>query len=141
MTDAARLIMILDRLPKLLELAGEAGERIARATFSGVAAPLGNIDSIHIVDMGGNGKGLDQLSTLVPNTVFKTIASLKASGVDLGELARKAGIDLSGLSKMVGPLPGGNQEGRANIIEVVKPAPGSLVPEEGEGPASTPPPA
>jgi len=110
MTDAARLIMILDRLPRLLELAGEAGERIARATFSGVAAPLGNIDSIHIVDMGGNGKGLDQLSTLVPNTVFKTIASLKASGVDLGDLAKKAGIDLSGLSKMVGSLPAGNQE-------------------------------
>jgi flotillin len=110
MTDAARLIMILDRLPKLIELAGEAGERIARATFSGVAAPLGNIDSIHIVDMGGNGKSLDQMATLVPNTVFKTLASLKASGVDLGELAKKAGIDLSGLTKMVGSLPVTNQE-------------------------------
>jgi flotillin len=106
MTDAARLILILDRLPKLIELTGEAGERVARATFSGVAAPLGNIDSIHIVDMGGNGKGLEQMSTLVPNTVFRTLAALKASGIDVGELAKKAGIDISALSKMLGPTPG-----------------------------------
>jgi uncharacterized membrane protein YqiK len=105
MTDAARLIMILDRLPKLIELTGEAGEKIARATFTGVAAPLGNIDSIHIVDMGGNGKGLDQMASLVPNTVFKTLATLKASGIDFTELAKKAGIDISALTKMAGPAP------------------------------------
>lgn len=108
MTDAARLILILDRLPKLIELSGEAGERIARATFSGVAAPLGNIDSIHIVDMGGNGKGLEQMASLVPNTVFKTLATLRASGIDVGELAKRAGIDISALTRMMGPLPGGS---------------------------------
>lgn len=107
MTDAAKLIMILDRLPKLIELSGEAGEKIARATFSGIAAPLGNIDSIHIVDMGGGGKGIDQLATLVPNTVFKTLASLKASGIDVNELAKKAGIDITAISKMLGPAAGG----------------------------------
>lgn len=106
MTEAARMIMILDRLPKLIELTGEAGERVARATFSGIAAPLGNIDSIHIVDMGGNGKGLEQMSTLVPNTVFKALASLKASGIDLSGLAKRAGIDLSALGQMLGPTPG-----------------------------------
>jgi len=109
MTEAAKLIMILDRLPKLIELGGEAGEKIARATFSSVAAPLGNIDSIHIVDMGGNGKGLDQMASLVPSTVFKTLATLKASGIDLTELARKAGIDLTALTKTVGPSPGDGQ--------------------------------
>ena len=102
--------MILDRLPKLIELTGEAGEKIARATFSGVAAPLGNIDSIHIVDMGGNGKGLDQMASLVPNTVFKTLATLKASGIDFSELAKKAGIDISALAKITGPTPGGRSE-------------------------------
>ena len=107
MTDAAKLILILDRLPKLIELTGEAGEKIARATFSSVAAPLGNIDSIHIVDMGGGGKGVDQLASIVPSTVFKTIASLKASGIDLNEIAKKAGIDISSINKMVGqPTPG-----------------------------------
>lgn len=108
MTDAAKMIMILDRLPKLIELTGEAGEKIARATFSGIAAPLGNIDSIHIVDMGGNGKGLEQMASLVPNTVFKTLATMKASGIDVSELAKKAGIDISALSKMLGPTPGGS---------------------------------
>jgi len=109
MTEAAKLIMILDRLPKLIELGGEAGEKIARATFSGVAAPLGNIDSIHIVDMGGNGQGLDQMASLVPNTVIKTLATLKASGIDFSEVARKLGIDVSALSKMMGPPPGSGQ--------------------------------
>jgi flotillin len=103
MTDAAKLILILDRLPKLIELAGEAGEKIAHATFAGVAAPLGNVDSIHIVDLGGGGKGLDQLASLVPNTVLKTIATLKATGIDLEGLAKKAGVDISAISKMLGP--------------------------------------
>jgi flotillin len=102
MTDAAKLILILDRLPKLIELSGEAGEKIARATFASVAAPLGNIDSIHIVDMGGGGNGVNQLANLVPNTVFKTLATLKASGIDLEALAKKAGIDISSISRMVG---------------------------------------
>ncbi len=124
MTDAAKLIMILDRLPKLIELTGEAGERIARATFSGVAAPLGAIDSIHIVDMGGGGKGLDQLASLVPNTVFKTIASLKASGIDVGDLARRAGIDLSALTRMLGPTPG------SAAAAGTPPAPETAEPEE-----------
>ncbi len=124
MTEAAKLIMILDRLPKLIELGGEAGEKIARATFSGVAAPLGNIDSIHIVDMGGNGKGLDQMASLVPNTVFKTLATLKASGIDFSEVAKKLGIDVSALTKMVGPSPGGTEVPAA----ATAPAPAALVP-------------
>jgi flotillin len=102
MTDAAKLILILDRLPKLIELAGDAGEKVARATFSGIAAPLGNIDSIHIVDVGGGGKGLDQMASLVPNTVFKTLATLKASGIDIEALARKVGVDISAINKMIG---------------------------------------
>lgn len=106
MTDAAKLILILDRLPKLIELSGEAGEKIARATFASVAAPLGNIDSIHIVDVGGGGNGVNQLANLVPNTVFKTLATLKASGIDLEELAKKAGIDISSISRIVGQSQG-----------------------------------
>ena len=85
-------------------MTGEAGEKIARATFSSVAAPLGNIDSIHIVDMGGSGNGVNQLASLVPNTVFKTLASLKASGIDLEGLAKKAGVDISAISKMSGQI-------------------------------------
>src|SRR4029079_11982019 len=112
MTDAAKVILILDRLPKLIELGGEAGEKIARATFASVAAPLGNIDSIHIVDMGGGGKWVNQLANLVPNTVFKTLATLKASGIDLNELAKKAGIDISSISRMVGQhAPDGRSSG------------------------------
>jgi flotillin len=103
MTADAKLILILDRAPRLIELLGEAGERVAHATFSGVAAPMGNIDSIHIVDIGGSGKGLDQLAGIVPTTVLKTLAALKASGIDFEELARRAGIDIGAIAKMLGP--------------------------------------
>jgi flotillin len=124
MTDAAKLIMILDRLPKLIELTGEAGEKIAHATFSGIAAPLGNIDSIHIVDMGGGGKGLDQLATLVPNTVFKTLAMLKASGIDVNEITKKAGIDISAISRMIG------QSAASSLSTAAHAAPGAKEPQE-----------
>ena len=55
-----------------------------------------------MVDLGGGGKGLDQFASLVPNTVVKTLATLRASGVDLTELARKAGIDIGAINRMLG---------------------------------------
>ena len=71
--------------------------------------------------MGGNGQGLDQMASLVPNTVFKTLATLKASGIDIGELAKKAGIDISALARMAGPTPGGNQP-----VAPVRPMPAKI---------------
>jgi len=109
MTTDAKLILILDRLPRLIELGGEAGERIARATFSSIAAPLGNIDSLHIVDFGGGGHGLNQLSTLVPMVLSQALAAMKTGGVDVSELLKKGGIDIEGLYRMVGPMAGGHE--------------------------------
>jgi flotillin len=102
MTESAKLILILDRLPGLLEKGGDAFAKVASATFASVAAPLGNIDELRIIDVGGSGRGLDQLSSVVPNTVFKTLASLKAQGVDVSRLLSKLGVDIVELDKMLG---------------------------------------
>jgi flotillin len=101
MTTDARLILILDRLPTLLDRGGEAASKVAASIFSSVAAPLGNIDELRIIDVGGTGRGLDQLSTIVPNTVFKVLASLQAQGVDLKKILAKLGVNIDEVTDML----------------------------------------
>jgi flotillin len=111
--ENGKLILILDRMPVLIDKGGPALAQIAEAIFKSVAAPLGNIDNLNIVDMGGNGKGLDSLSTLVPNIVFKFFAAAKAQGVDVGGLLQKIGLDASAAEKLlasVGPKADGGSK-------------------------------
>ena len=54
MSDSSRLIVILDKLPILMESGGDAMAKVAEAIFKSVAMPLGQIDRLNIVDMGGN---------------------------------------------------------------------------------------
>ncbi len=102
MTSDAKLILVLDRLPVLLEKGGDAASKVATAVFSSVAAPLGNIDELRIIDVGGTGRGVDQLSTIVPQTVFKTLSLLQAQGVDLRKLLGKLGVNMDEIVGMVG---------------------------------------
>ena len=101
MTADAKLILILDRLPLLFEKGGEAASKVAESVFSSVAAPLGSIDKIEIVDMG-SGRGLEQLSSIVPNTVFRTIAAARAQGIDVTKLLQYLGIDIEEALKKLG---------------------------------------
>jgi len=105
MTTDAKLILILDRLPMLLDKGGEAFSKVAESVFSSVAAPLGSIDKLEIVDMG-SGRGLEQLSSIVPNTVFRTIAAAKAQGIDMTKLLQMVGVDIDEALKMIGHPPG-----------------------------------
>ena len=102
MTSDARMILILDRLPGLFDKGGDAMSKVAASVFSSVAAPLGQIDEVRIIDVGGSGRGLDQLSTIVPNTVFKFLASLRAQGVDVKAILNKLGISIDDLEQMLG---------------------------------------
>ncbi|RPI71219.1 MAG: hypothetical protein EHM12_12895 [Dehalococcoidia bacterium] len=104
MTTDAKLILILDRLPLLFEKGGDAMSKVAESVFSSVAAPLGSIDKLEIVDMGG-GRGLEQISSIVPNTVFKTIAAAKAQGIDITKLLNFFGINIDDALRMVGKAP------------------------------------
>ena len=101
MTTDAKLILIMDRLPVLFDRGGDAMSKVAESVFSSVAAPLGSIDKLEIIDMG-NGRGLDQLSSIVPNTVFKTLAAAKAQGIDITKLLQFLGVDVEEALKMIG---------------------------------------
>jgi flotillin len=105
MTSDAKLILILDRMPHLMETGGDAMSKVMASVFSSVAAPLGNIDELRIIDVGGSGRGLDQLSMIVPQTVFKTIAALQAQGIDVQKLLGKIGVDIGGALEMLGQTP------------------------------------
>ena len=58
--------------------------------------------------MGGNGKGLDQLSTLVPQTVFKTLALMQAEGIDVRKLLDKMGVNVEQVVDMLGQTSSGH---------------------------------
>jgi flotillin len=105
MTSDARMILILDRLPILMDRGGDAMSKVATSVFSSVAAPLGQIDEVRIIDVGGTGRGLDQFSSIVPNTVFKFLTALKAQGIDFKPLLSKLGIDIEDLDQMLRPKP------------------------------------
>lgn len=101
MTKDAKMILVLDRLPVLIDRVGESGSKIATSIFSSVAAPFGSIDKLNIVDLGANGKGLGQIGSVVPQTVFNFIASCKAMGMDPTKLASKFGIDVGPIVDMM----------------------------------------
>jgi flotillin len=101
MTADAKMILVLDRLPVLLDRGGDAMSKVATSIFSSVAAPLGQIDEVRIIDMGGNGRGLDQFGSVVPNTVFRFLSALKVQGIDLKPLLTKLGINLEELEQLL----------------------------------------
>jgi hypothetical protein len=104
MSTDAKLILILDRLPNLIDKSGEALAKVAESAFSRVAAPLGSIDKLEIVDVGGNGRALEQLGTVVPSVVFKTLAAAKAQGIDLSGMLKYFGVDVEeALQKLGAP--------------------------------------
>jgi flotillin len=101
MTADAKLILVLDRLPMLFDRGGDALSKVAESVFSSVAAPLGSIDRLEIVDMG-SGRGLENLSSIVPNTVFKTLAAARAQGLDISKLLGKFGVDIEEALQLLG---------------------------------------
>ena len=124
MTADAKMILILDRLPMLLDRGGDAMSKVAASVFSSVAAPLGQIDEVRIIDMGGNGRGLDQFGTIVPNTVFKFLSALKVQGVDVKPLLSKLGVDIDELERMLTSKPVEAQPVAVKpIVEVKSPLP------------------
>lgn len=101
-----QLILILNALPQLIEKGGDAGEKMLTAIFKNAAAPLGNIDSLNILDMGGKGNGVNAVSSVVPELITKVFASMKTLGWDPTRLFEKLGIDSGEIGKILGPVVG-----------------------------------
>jgi len=105
--ERGQLILILNALPVLIEKGGDAFEKALEAIFKNAAAPLGGIDSIHIVNTGGSngsGNGIDQIAGIVPGLITKVFASMKSLGWDTSKLFEKLGIEGGDLSKVLGPM-------------------------------------
>jgi flotillin len=86
--ESAKAMLVLERFPEVI--------RAFAPVAGAVAAPLGNIDRLVMVDSGGghgNGGGtLDRLAATVPTTMFNLIQSSKALGIDLTGLLGKLGV-------------------------------------------------
>jgi flotillin len=84
--DAARLQTILEKLPAIIEASS--------SVFGAVAAPLGNIGKVVVIDQGGgngNGTGISRLASTGPTVAFQLLQQLEALGINVPELMRQFG--------------------------------------------------
>jgi flotillin len=84
--DSARLQTILEKLPAIIQASS--------SVFGAVAAPLGNIDKVVVIDQGGGAgtpSGLERLARTSPTVVFNLIQQLEALGISLPTLLQKMG--------------------------------------------------
>ena len=97
--DAARLQTILERLPAIIEASS--------GVFGAVAAPLGNIDKLVVIDQGGeNGNSsLGRLAKVSPAVVFNVLQQLEALGLDVPTVMKQLGVSPSALASSQADQP------------------------------------
>lgn len=87
--EAARLQTILEKLPAIIQASAPV--------FSAVAAPLGNIDKVVMIDQGnGNGggqSGINRFAATAPSVVFGLLQQLQALGLDVPTVLSQLGIE------------------------------------------------
>lgn len=85
--ESSRTLLVLERFPELIK---------AFAPVAGaVAAPLGNIDKLVMIDGGGGGEGggtVNRLAQTVPTTMYQVMQLSQALGLDMSVLLGKLGI-------------------------------------------------
>jgi flotillin len=86
--ESARTLLVLERLPDVIK---------AFAPVAGaVAAPMGNIDKVVMVDGGGEGAStLRRFADTVPATMFSVLQTAQALGLDISGLLKKLGVQES----------------------------------------------
>ena len=99
MSDGARMILILDRLPEVLDHAGDALAKALTPAFQAMGAGLAAVDKIEIVDLGGGsaregGSPLERFALSIPMIALKVATEAGKMGVDVRALFAKAGIKL-----------------------------------------------
>ena len=85
--QAAITLEVLKVLPHTIESLG--------SVFGSIAAPMGNIDKLVVVDSGGDkdGKGaLNRFTQTAPTMFFQFMEQAKAAGIDITGLLDKIGI-------------------------------------------------
>jgi flotillin len=101
MSPGARTVIILEKLPDVLDHGGEALAKVAKEMFGPIGHGLAAIDEIRIIDMG-DGKqtgGVGKFAASIPAIVFEMMQKAKASGVDLDGMLAKVGIKFADFGK------------------------------------------
>ncbi len=96
--DKALVLELVKSLPPAVESLG--------SVFGAIAAPMGNIDKLVVVDSGGSGDGngaLQRFAKTGPIVLFQLLEQAKAAGIDLSKLLSMAGVKLEGESTPVSP--------------------------------------
>ncbi|MCC6394241.1 MAG: flotillin family protein [Bryobacterales bacterium] len=84
--EAARLQTILEKLPAIIQASS--------GVFSAVAAPMGNIDRMVVIDNGGGSgqSGLNKIAQTGPTVVFNFLQQLEALGLDIPAVMAQLGL-------------------------------------------------
>lgn len=88
--EAARLQTVLEKLPAILQASS--------GIFGAVAAPLGNIDKVVVIDQGsgdGASGGIGRLARAGPTVVFGLLQQLEALGLNVPSLLQQLGVHQS----------------------------------------------
>lgn len=107
--EAAITLEVLKVLPQTIEALG--------SVFGSIAAPMGNIDKLVVVDSGGDGDGkgaLNRFTKTGPLMLFQMLEQAKAAGLDVSGLLGKIGINTSAdLGDDTKPPASGKSSGKA----------------------------
>ena len=96
MEESARSLLVLERLPDVI--------RAFAPVAGAVAAPMGNIDKVVLVDTGSAEQPtLSRYASTVPATLFQTVQAAQALGLDLSGLLGKLGVAPAGEGKAAAP--------------------------------------
>lgn len=104
LNESGQLLMILDRVPLLLEKGGDAGAKVVSAAFGPLGQSLGAIKNVSIVDMGGKDgqNGVGKFAGSIPAAIAAMVANAQALGIDVKPLLKLLKLDPSKLSEMIG---------------------------------------
>jgi flotillin len=98
--DAAKLQTLLEKLPSVLQAAA--------GIFGAVAAPLGNIDKVVVIEQGNGGTGdgtggIGRIARTGPALVFGLLQQLQAMGLDIPTVLSQLGVNGEKLAAAVKP--------------------------------------
>jgi flotillin len=85
--EAALTLEVIKVMPQVIQSLG--------TVFGSIAAPMGNIDKLVVVDSGGGGKddgALNRFTKVGPTMLFQFLEQAKAAGIDVGGLLNKIGV-------------------------------------------------
>jgi len=97
--ESARLQTVLEKMPAILEASS--------GIFGAVAAPIGNIDKLVVIDQGngadGGSGGLGRLAKTSPAIVFSLLQQLEAFGLNVPAVMQQLGISGAAAPPETGP--------------------------------------